>query len=340
MRVLIIDDDATIRTVLDTGVRRAGYLTTQASDGQEAAELLIHERFDAIIVDWMMPRMDGIGLINHVRENIHPAPLILMLTAMDSSAGRAHALKAGADYFLTKPMDLRKILESLEDGLKRVQQHRRPWLAPPPAARKPRRQSGGPGFCALAIAVSTGGPQTLPVVLSGLELSRRRVATFIVQHGPDWMLSDLAASLSEALGRAVTLATDGGAVSPDGIYLAPGDRHMVLADGGVTLRLKQGPKINYCRPAADPLFESVAEHFGPAAVGAVLTGLGRDGAHGVVAVHEAGGRMIIQTPEDAIAPFMPKAAQATGIVDRQAPAAGLGALLSEELRDLALRRAS
>lgn len=308
MKILIVEDDPTSTLVLERSLRKAGYDTVSAPDGLAALDLLKDSSCDAIVSDWMMPRMDGIELVRKIRETVQPAPVILMVTALASPDARTHALAAGADDYLAKPFSVPEVLERLGNCLaRRAQPEPKIVQAPPEAPPK----LPPPPFPALAIAASTGGPEAVREVMRSLE-DVQDLAALLVLHGPAWMLETFAGRLQKETPLSVRLAEEHMVLEPGKFYIAPGEWHM-LVDESMTIRLNKDAPENYMRPAADPLFRSVARVFHRAAVGVILTGMGRDGTLGASEIAAAGGSVIVQDPRTAIAPSMPQTAINAGV---------------------------
>jgi two-component system chemotaxis response regulator CheB len=143
-------------------------------------------------------------------------------------------------------------------------------------------------------------------------------ALFLVLHGPAWMLETFAARLQREAQIPVRLAEDGMPVEPGRLLVAPGDWHMVVADGPV-VRLQKDPPENYMRPAADPLFRSMAAVFQRNAIGVVLTGMGRDGTLGASEISAGGGVVVCQDPRTAVAPSMPQTVVNAGVATSIVP---------------------
>jgi two-component system chemotaxis response regulator CheB len=142
--------------------------------------------------------------------------------------------------------------------------------------------------------------------------SLSRVPVLVAQHMPPMFTTVLAERLARATGREAKEGSDGEVVKPGTIYVAPGDWHMTLVGSPPAIRLGNEPPVNFCRPAVDPLFRSVAASFGPAALGIVLTGMGNDGAEGARAIADNGGSVIAQDEESSIVWGMPSAAVYSG----------------------------
>lgn len=189
----------------------------------------------------------------------------------------------------------------------------------PAAAARPKATFTLRGFSSarpriLAIGSSTGGPQALNTVFAEVGAAMGQVPVVITQHMPPTFTAILAEHLAKAAGRAAAEGRDGEPLLPGRIYVAPGGRHMSLARHGteVVIRLTDGPAINFCKPAVDPLFRSVAEIYGSSALGVILTGMGSDGAEGVRDIAGSGGSVIAQDEETSVVWGMPGAAAHTG----------------------------
>ncbi|WP_439574333.1 protein-glutamate methylesterase/protein-glutamine glutaminase [Phreatobacter sp.] len=166
----------------------------------------------------------------------------------------------------------------------------------------------------LLIGSSTGGPQALTVVLKGLGSFIDRVPVLITQHMPPTFTTILAEHAAKATGKPAAEARDGEPVVAGRIYVAPGARHMVVQKTGLStvIRLEDGPAINFCKPAVDPLFRSAAQVWGPQTFGCVLTGMGHDGAEGAGEIAAAGGSVIVQDEATSVVWGMPGAVALAG----------------------------
>jgi two-component system chemotaxis response regulator CheB len=323
-KVLIVEDELTNSLLLKKILSKGGFLPVVAHNGMDALKHLEKETFAAILTDWMMPQIDGIELIRRVREKIQPLPFIIMITALVSDGAKTYALESGADDYIAKPIDTEELLTRLKDGLEKYYQ------APATANYHVKfvEPDSLPNFVAVAIATSTGGPPTLIEIFKTLP-NYINASFFIVQHGPPWMLETFTQRLQKDSPLKVMLAGRGMVCETGCVYIAPGDKHLRIEKNTFRILLDDGPKENFVRPAADPLFRSIAESFGKYSVGVILTGLGRDGSQGAAQITSVGGMVIVQDPSTAVAPAMPSSAIATGINCKVAPLKDMAKVISE-----------
>lgn len=327
MKVLVVEDNVSGRLLLIKILKKEGYQVLYSNNGAEAVELLKKESFDAVLTDWMMPKLDGIELIQYIRKNIRPVPVVMMITALDSKEAKEKALDAGADDYIAKPFHVHEIKERLENCIMRQKSE----LEASPAAKEPGFKK--PGFPALGIAASTGGPSTLTELFAALKPLKEAVV-FVVLHGPAWMLKSFSERLQNRTGMDVLLAEDRMPIEKGKVYLAPGDIHMMIDPARMEIKLWDGPPENYVRPSADPMFRTIAGTFGKNSVAVILTGMGRDGSIGAGYIAAAGGIVIAQDPSGAIAPSMPQSVIDLRIAGVVAPLEKIPPVIEESLRNL------
>ncbi len=326
-KILLAEDEISNQLLVKRALNKAGYSTIVVNNGIEALQLLEKEQFDAIITDWMMPELDGIELIRQIRKKYKEPPFILMLTSLASDSARRHALEVGADDFIAKPVNLDELIDRVQGGIARkIQGDTKPIIVEPLVIPS----EVVPNSIAVGIAASTGGPPTLLEVIKGLD-PKANSSIFIVQHGPAWMLESFAQKLNEETDFSVRIASNLMPIQSGFIYIAPGDLHMRVDKNTYRILLDSGPKENFVRPAADPLFRSIAEAFGKFSIGVVLTGLGRDGTQGISHIHSVKGSVIVQDPETAIATSMPSSAIASKIPVRIEPLEKIAAAINERI---------
>ncbi len=329
-QVLVVEDELTNAILLKRVLGKAGYDVTVANNGLDALGLIDSHSFDAILTDWMMPRMDGIELIQTIRNRGGKSPLIIMITALVSENARSYSLESGADDYIAKPLDIDELLTRLQDALERRLQ-KMPGVSLKSIVK--REISTNPPFVGVCIATSTGGPPALIEILKKLP-KNLNAAYFIVQHGPAWMLETFSNRLELETGHKINIAYSGKVPDRGEIYIAPGDKHMKIDSKTFEIILDDGPKENYVRPSADQLFSSVANAFGKYSVGVVLTGLGRDAAKGAAQISSVKGTLIVQDPATALAPSMPETVIESGIESLKEALPTIYKTLTEKINNL------
>jgi two-component system chemotaxis response regulator CheB len=326
-KVLVADRSEEDARGLERILSPCGCEVTVTAGASPALELLKRARFDVLLTGRLLGKEDGLDLIRRVRREVFPVPLLVLRTALSSERARAEVLASEADDFLLEPLHPQAVLATMENALLRLRQPA-PALPPRPPGRPRGRTRGLPPFAAVALAASTGGPEALSTLLRVLPADCR-AAFLVVQHGPPWMLETFAERLRREGPFPVELASEGVALAPGRVYLAPGGRHLCVEGRPPRLALRDEPPENFLRPAADPLFRTAADAFGPRCLAVVLTGMGRDGALGAARVLAAGGGVLAQDPESAVAPSMPQTLVAAGIPDAVLPLEEMAPAIAE-----------
>lgn len=322
--VLVVDDSAFMRRLISQLVESSGEFRVvgTARDGHQALEQIHELEPDIVTLDIDMPELDGIQTLGYIMSET-PRPVV-MLSAATVQGGydvTLRALELGAVDFVRKPsgpisLDLAQVGDRLLLALRAAREVNlagvrmlAPRQPPPAAARAPARKRPS---VIVVIAASTGGPRALAEVIPGLPATLD-AAVLVVQHMPAGFTRSLAHRLDLSSRVRVSEAEDGAEIRTGMVYLAPGGRHMTVTGGSggawVALSGEDAPTLWGVRPAADPLFHSAASAFGSSVVGVVLTGMGRDGAAGLRAVREAGGRAVVQDRASSTIFGMPHAAQ-------------------------------
>ncbi|HEY3807029.1 MAG TPA: chemotaxis-specific protein-glutamate methyltransferase CheB [Kofleriaceae bacterium] len=343
IRVLVVDDSLTVRRTLVEILARDPEIEVvgEAADGRRALELVAKLRPDVITLDIVMPDMTGLAVTEEVMAN-HPTPILVVSSSFNRGElfHTYSALSAGAVDVLDKPHleDLdweRRFLAAVRMVAKiKVITHVRARLgslgraivvAPPrrpPTAEPDHTEARAPKL--VALGASTGGPGALAAVLAGIS-PRFPLPILVVLHIDARFAVAFAEWLATQTNHDVRIASDGELVVGGRVLIAPPDTHLTIVRGHV--RLDGAPARNYCRPSIDVLFESLATEYGPNVAACVLTGMGRDGAAGLLAIRNAGGMTIAQDEATSIIYGMPREAVARGAVERELPLNEIGPAL-------------
>jgi two-component system chemotaxis response regulator CheB len=344
-RVLIVDDSAVVRGLLARGLAAHGLeVVGVAADPFIARDLVLAHKPDVLTLDIEMPRMNGLTFLERLMA-FHPVPVVVLSSLSSEGSGIAlRALELGAVEVLAKPAhDLAigsqgQSMAELAEVLRQAAQARvrRRWSPGLKLRLAGRKREGGAARRVLALGASTGGTQALPFVLAGLP--PEGVGCVLVQHMPAQFTPGFAARLDELSPWKVRQALHGELLREGEALLAPGDRHLVLQRDpqGWRVRLADSPPVNHVRPSVDVLMESVARAAGPCALGALLTGMGRDGAAGLLAMRQAGARTLVQDEASCSVYGMPREAVRLGAAELQASLEDLGPLIGQQLLRLPL----
>ena len=320
--VLVVDDSAVVRKMLTAALgRRPGIeIVGSAADVFAARDLILQHEPDLMTLDLEMPGMDGLTFLSKVMEH-RPMPVIIVSAVTEhGSAAGVKALQLGAIDVIPKPSGVGSMDGVAEAIAQRVAALRtRPFKLPAPvaprdgvsahvAARPAMRHAGS----LILIGASTGGTQAIESVLTRLPADAPPI--LIVQHMPASFTKAFAARLNDVCSLHVAEAKGGEVLQAGHAYVAPGGHHMVVERVGTQLQvaLRGGPAVHYQRPAVDVLFLAASKLRHVRMVGIVLTGMGHDGAEGLLALRQAGAHTIAEDEQSCVVYGMPKEAIARG----------------------------
>lgn len=330
VRVLVVDDSALMRQLLtgllasDPGIEVLG----SASDAAKARELIKMHNPDVLTLDIEMPGMDGLSFLRKIIE-LRPMPVIMVSTLTHKGAETTlEALEIGAVDFVEKPHSHGdEVLATLGQELCiKVKAAASMRLDLRKAQRRAqRRRTELPRNVSLvAIGASTGGVESLRAVLMDMETDCPPVV--VTQHMPPRFTTAFANRLNRICPMKVGEAVDGAVIAPGAVLIAPGSHHLTVVKRGRNFycELSDSPAVTGHRPSVDVLFKSVAEAAGPEALGVILTGMGKDGAAGLLAMRHAGAMTVGQNEASALIYGMPREAFERGAVERQLPLDEIG----------------
>ena len=322
IRVLIVDDSAVVRRELQRLLSKDSEIDVvgAAPDAFAAKKLILSLRPDLVTLDIEMPRMDGLTFLKKLMKHFPLPVLILSSHARQGSRNAIEALNAGAIDIFNKPSrgeSLAQQTTMLIEMIKTAAKVPKSLLLAKTATVRQRTAmpSSFPISKIIAIGASTGGTKAITNVLR--QFPTNAPATVVVQHMPANFTGPFAESLNRTCPMTVREAKRGDILRPGLALLAPGGFHMTLKRTGTKLvvDLTTGPRVHFQRPAVDITFGSVADAAGGNAIGVLLTGMGRDGAEGMLSLKQAGGYTIAQDEATSVVYGMPKAAADLGAVD-------------------------
>jgi two-component system, chemotaxis family, protein-glutamate methylesterase/glutaminase len=352
IKVMVVDDSAVVRQVVSALLEAAPgiHVIAAVADPLLAIERLKMQWPDVIVLDVEMPRMDGITFLRKIMQE-RPTPVVICSTLTDKGAKTTlEALAAGAVAIITKPkLGLKQFLNDASDDLvatvrgAAVANVRRLTMradVPVPLSKNTADVILAPNSAramtqtterVVAIGTSTGGTQALEEVLTALP--RVSPGIVIVQHMPEKFTAAFAGRLNSICQIEVKEAETNDRVVQGRALIAPGGRHILLKRSGAQyfVEVIDGPLVNRHRPSVDVMFRSVAKSAGGNALGIIMTGMGDDGAAGLLEMRTAGARTIAQDEESCVVFGMPKEAIKRGGVERTLP---LSAMAQEIIRHL------
>jgi two-component system, chemotaxis family, protein-glutamate methylesterase/glutaminase len=351
IRVMIVDDAVVVRGLFSRWVEAEPDLELVASlrTGREAVNQIERVDPDVVVLDVDMPELDGISALPLLLEKKPDLVVIMASTLTRRNAEISlRALSLGATDYIPKPESNREVTGSptfRRDLLEKIRQlglrAKRLRIAKPAvrlrAGAAPPLQPGqkaaavAPGLVlrpmpvtpprVLLIGASTGGPQALNAVIAQIAGVIERAPVLITQHMPPTFTAILAEHLERVAKRPVREARDGEEINAATIYIAPGGKHMKVArrDGIAVIALEDGPLVNFCKPAVDPLFASAAQVWGYKVMALVLTGMGFDGLNGAKAIVAAGGHVMAQDEASSVVWGMPGQVAQAGLCSAVLP---------------------
>jgi len=340
IKVLVVDDSATTRAILkeillsDTSI----VLVETAMDAYSARDKIVHHHFDVVCLDVEMPKMDGITFLKKMMRYF-PLPTIMVSSHTFKNAETTlEALDSGAVDFVLKPqVDLETCIDEIKEELiskvksaaqaniaKKVHHH---TLKPKVILGKFEEYSKKD---IIAIGASTGGVKAISDILTILPKDTPGIV--IVQHMPVGFTEQFAKRLNSKCHLEVVEAKNGEKIERGKAIIAPGDKHMVIRKGlgnSYTIEVGIGEKVSGHRPSVDVLFNSVAKYAGGKALGVLLTGMGRDGAQGLVNIKKMGGLTVVQDEASSVVYGMPKVALELNGADVELPLAQISQAIAE-----------
>ncbi|MGP9833590.1 protein-glutamate methylesterase/protein-glutamine glutaminase [Marinobacter sp. NSM] len=347
--VLVVDDSALIRQLLGEMISTApGFkLAGLAEDAYQARDFVNKYAPDVITLDIEMPRMDGLSFLELLMK-ARPTPVIMVSTLTEQGADATlRALELGAVDFLTKPkIDVsegiagycEELLEKIRAAAAAGPALRRKGRANVKARSVPRGLKGDQSRHILAIGASTGGTEAIRAFLEALPPEMPGIV--ITQHMPAGFTRTFSARLDRLCQLSVCEAKDGDKIIPGYVYIAPGGLHLEIERSGINFicRLSDAPPVSRHKPSVDVLFDSVAQSCGSASTGVILTGMGRDGASGLLNMHENGAQTFAQDENSCVIFGMPRVAIESGAVDTIASLDDLPELVVNHLKSVCRRR--
>src|SRR5215831_10911422 len=342
LRVMVVDDSVVIRGLISRWVGSEPDMVVAASlrTGLDAVNQLDRINPDVAVLDIEMPELDGISALPQLLAKKRNLIVIMASTLTRRNAEISFkALSLGASDYIPKPESTREsaaadifhhdLIQKIRHLGAKVRRTASPPLVPAlerpqpqakpapaaPAAPLVRRQFGLTAPRALVIGSSTGGPQALMSLVTDIGAVIDRFPVLITQHMPPTFTTILAEHLARSSRRPAAEAVDGEVVKAGRIYLAPGGRHMRVARHGAetVIVLDNGPPVNFCKPAVDPLFTSAIEVWQGATLAVLLTGMGSDGTRGGKEIVAAGGSIVAQDEATSVVWGMPGSAAHAGI---------------------------
>ncbi len=334
IRVLVVDDSAVVRQVLSRELSRARDIEVigAAPDPYVARDMIVEHKPDVVLLDLEMPRMDGLTFLKKLMKYF-PLPVIIVSSLTPKGGDLAlEAMNSGAVEVLCKPGSALSVNDMSEDLIQKIRAAARAKVgvvqSPAPASgvqREIRISQAEMTHSVIAIGASTGGTQALQALLMGMP--RRSPGIVIVQHMPEHFTASFAQRLNQLCDIEVREARDNDSILPGLALIAPGNYHALVKRSGARfyVQVKGGPLVSGHRPSVDVLFKTTAQAAGRNALGVIMTGMGRDGAAGLLAMRENGARTIAQDEQSCVVFGMPKEAIKLGAAEFTLPLGSIAA---------------
>ncbi len=342
IKVLIVDDSALIRQMLteilnsDSGLEVVG----AAADPLIAREKIKQLKPDVITLDVEMPKMDGVTFLKNLMR-LHPLPVVMISTLTEQGADITfEALESGAIDFIAKPkLDVKEQLQAYsEEIIEKVKNAAKANVSAistgsPTASMTVEKKLSADSIIAkqakpkrfkttdriIALGASTGGTEAIKEVL--MKMPADSPGMVISQHIPEAFSAPFAIRMDGVSAMTVCEAQDGQQILPGHVYIAPGSHHLLVERNGAQYicRLNDGERVNRHKPSVDVMFRSVAQNVGPNAIGIILTGMGDDGAKGLLEMKETGAPTMVQDEKTSVVWGMPGSAAKIGAADNEYP---------------------
>ncbi len=343
--VMVVDDSIVIRGLIARWLDALPDIEVVARcrDGQDAVNTISRVQADVVVLDIEMPVMDGLTALPKILEASPKSRVLMASTLTRRNAGISiKALTIGATDYVPKPESTRDGHASAEFQQELIDKIRVLGAKNAGGRARPKRvfaaertsvaEGRSTGFVKarpeivlqkassvapriLAVGSSTGGPKALFDFFSSLSPSLDRIPVIVTQHMPPTFTTILAEHIASCSKRECVEGAEGMLVEPGKIYIAPGGKHMVLKEraGSVTISLDDGEPVNFCKPAVDPMLDSLIPIYGSAILTCILTGMGQDGRSGCTRVQQQGGTIVAQDEESSVVWGMPGAVAQAGI---------------------------
>lgn len=344
IKVLVVDDSATARAIISEILGKYSFISEieTAPDAYVARDKIVKFKPDVICLDVEMPRMDGITFLRKLMKYM-PIPVIMVSSLTTKGAKTTlDALEAGALDFVAKPhSNIYEGKDEIEaDLIKKIKMASTSKPKSPKQVVKQATLSYKTSQVTtqkiVAIGSSTGGTEALKEVL--VKLPANSPSIIIVQHMPVSFTKQFAETLNKICEVDVKEAQSGDYLGVGQVFIAPGDKHMVLRRSGTKyyLEVGGGAKVSGHKPSVDVLFNSVAKVAGENAIGVILTGMGSDGAKGLLKLKQSGARTLGQNEQSCVVYGMPKVAFKIGAVDREVPIENMANSILKELEKISV----